>query len=283
MSLTEQEQHVASALARMPQKHKGKEKLEALIAALVTPMQDIETALFDLYVGRLLDTAEGIQLDVIGKIVGQARAGESDTDYRRILRARIAVLRSKGRIEDVIRVARLILNDSDVAIRPVQSQVRTLLVYLEDKVMTDSTTLEQLAEFLGNTVSAGIKLLLYYQEALDDDAFSFGGLPGIVDFSIPNSTTGLTELELSDRGGLPLDGGSVIIDFGGANEQAYTYTLILPEEGGGIVGIMYGIDPPTTAVHYSEYITLIDEDTGFGDTADAETGGEFIGVLVAGE
>ena len=48
----------------------------------------------------------GVQLDVIGRIVGQARLGADDPTYRLYLKGRIAALRSNGVPEAVYRVFR---------------------------------------------------------------------------------------------------------------------------------------------------------------------------------
>lgn len=82
-----------------------------VVRTLVEGKQDIENAYQQLLTGRTLDNAEGVQLDIIGKFVMQKRGGLDDALYRRILRARIAANASDGRVPDMLRVTKLVLND----------------------------------------------------------------------------------------------------------------------------------------------------------------------------
>lgn len=101
---------VARALARLPQQHRGKVNTEALLSALAGPAQELEDALYQLLTERDIDTAIGTQLDDLGLIVGEARQGRDDDTYRRFVRARISVNRSKGTVLDVLTVASLVLD-----------------------------------------------------------------------------------------------------------------------------------------------------------------------------
>ena len=82
-----------------------------LLTALVTPCTAIEAAFQQLFTERFVDTAIGAQLDIVGKIVGQDRNGMSDDDYRRYCRARIATNRSRGTVEDLLKIAGLVIGD----------------------------------------------------------------------------------------------------------------------------------------------------------------------------
>ena len=88
-----------------------------LLTALVTPHQPLEDAWQQLRLLRSVDTAVGVQLDMIGEIVGQERGGMVDDDYRRFVRARIAANISDGRVFDLIKVATLVVNDDDTTIQ----------------------------------------------------------------------------------------------------------------------------------------------------------------------
>src|SRR5690349_3946784 len=86
---------------------------EKLLAILATPFQSLENTLQDLLTKRSIDTAEGAQLDVIGKLVGQPRNGLDDDTYRRYCRARIATNRSNGTNENLITITDLIVYDDN--------------------------------------------------------------------------------------------------------------------------------------------------------------------------
>ena len=105
MSVEEITTHVTDALARQPDDAFGLPNNTLVITAAVTQVQELETALHDLYTDRRLGTAVGEQLDLLGRIVLEPRNGNSDADYERFIRARIATNNSEGRYDDLNRVA----------------------------------------------------------------------------------------------------------------------------------------------------------------------------------
>lgn len=67
--------------------------------------QDLEDAFQSLFSLPSIDNSEGVNLDVIGRIVGQPRTVE-DSIYRRFLKARIGVNRSDGTATALYRIFR---------------------------------------------------------------------------------------------------------------------------------------------------------------------------------
>ena len=96
--------HEADALARLPGWLQDSVNYQAFLTLLVEPYQAIEDVLIDLLDGHSIDTAVGVQLDVIGKILDMARVsvGESDADYRIRLYGRSAELSRSGEPETLI-------------------------------------------------------------------------------------------------------------------------------------------------------------------------------------
>ncbi len=89
-------------------------RLRALVCALVDPIQALETATADVYHRVLnVDGAEGVHLDLLGRIVREHRNGLSDYVYRRAIRTRILINRSQGRLPDLVKVVRT-FEDMDV-------------------------------------------------------------------------------------------------------------------------------------------------------------------------
>ena len=71
--------------------------LQSLLNVYISnPSNSIESELFQLYSQLDLDIESGVQLDLIGKIVGLSRSGWSDYAYRLLLRAKIATNVSDG-------------------------------------------------------------------------------------------------------------------------------------------------------------------------------------------
>lgn len=135
--------------------------IEQLLGAILAPAQDVENALQQMALYRFVDTAEGAQLDIIGRIVGQEREGLTDTDYRRYIRARIAANNSNGTIEDVLTVAFLVVYDNTLDYIVDNQGVACLVLRIENGTLTDNLA-NILIKFLGNTVSAGVRVILEY-------------------------------------------------------------------------------------------------------------------------
>lgn len=104
--------HVADALDRLILQYEDKPRMQALVSAFVNPLQRLEDAAFAVLVQSALDGAVGVQIDQIGGIVGEKRAGKIDADYKRFVSARIKVNFSDGKIDQLANIALLILGDA---------------------------------------------------------------------------------------------------------------------------------------------------------------------------
>lgn len=98
--------HVAKAKDRLIEQYKGKVRLEALIESIVNPLQEIEDVLNALGTNRWIDSASGVQLDKVGKIVGAYReTGQSDEDFRSIIKVQVILNLNQGTPEEIISAA----------------------------------------------------------------------------------------------------------------------------------------------------------------------------------
>ena len=78
---------------------------QKLLYAIVTQIQAIQTQENLLISMRSLDTAQGVQLDGLGQIIGLLRiTGQSDESYREALQFQIFINQSNGTPEDVISI-----------------------------------------------------------------------------------------------------------------------------------------------------------------------------------
>jgi hypothetical protein len=102
MSLVEKTTHVAEALANLIEKFRGSGKLQLFITSWVNELQELEGVFFDLLNDRWVVTAEGEQLDGVGKIVGEERQGRDDDVYRIAIQARITINNGSGTPEEII-------------------------------------------------------------------------------------------------------------------------------------------------------------------------------------
>lgn len=92
------------ALLRLLEQYREKPLMEALIQLEPTRLQGLEDALWQVYTLRNLDSASGVQLDVLGRILGLPRGGLDDDSYRTHLRAQILLLRSSGTADQILAI-----------------------------------------------------------------------------------------------------------------------------------------------------------------------------------
>jgi hypothetical protein len=175
--------HVAAAIRRLPQQFKGKPNIEALLTMLVEPAQELEDVFWDLAYNRTLTKAVELGydaiIDLIGKLVGEERAGKTNEDYARFINARITARRSHGLTETVIKVAKLVIDDSAATIY-VQNQGTATVEVAVLNIAVDDALAETLIEFLRLTVSAGVKVyLVWSDEDPDDDPWFLWDVEGV--------------------------------------------------------------------------------------------------------
>src|SRR5262252_3998999 len=84
------------------------------LKVFTSQIQALEDAAWDMYTKRGIDTAEGVQLDNLGKILIEPRAGDIDGVYRQRLKAKVRVLRSSGTMPDLIDIYKLLLPNNDI-------------------------------------------------------------------------------------------------------------------------------------------------------------------------
>ena len=96
------------AKALLISQFKGKEKFEALVGALVSPLQTAEDDLFAIRYQQKLDYATGDMLDKWGEMVGITRQGRLDPEYLIQIKAKIAINVSTGTINEVADIFNLI-------------------------------------------------------------------------------------------------------------------------------------------------------------------------------
>lgn len=96
--------HADRAAARLTQQFREGASVPALVRALSGGYQQLEDVLWDIRLRRAVGAAEGEQLDVLGRIVGQAREGRTDAVFRIWILARVRLNKGSGRPEDILTV-----------------------------------------------------------------------------------------------------------------------------------------------------------------------------------
>lgn len=100
--------HTPLALIRLIERWKNQPNLAALLSTYTDQLQLVENVIWDVIIKRFLDFAQDIQLDTLGALVGEARNGLPDPQYRVRINARILVNRSFGTPDEIIAILKLI-------------------------------------------------------------------------------------------------------------------------------------------------------------------------------
>lgn len=217
---------VARLLSRLVTRFQTPNRI-AYLRALAQPAADIAAAFLQLITITSIDDCTGIQLDVIGKIVGQARLGLVDVDYRRYLRARIAANRSSGATDTIYRVARLVINDPTVTLQLVTEGVAAFSLFVAGQPVTGATQ-TALAALVRAAASAGVRTWLQTTTATDDQILT----TPIECFTTTAPSIGAMVLVVDDTSAFPISG-SVIVDQGNSatgNEETVAYSGKLATE-----------------------------------------------------
>lgn len=171
--------HVARALARMPLQFRGKPKIQSLIESFVEPLQELESVFFDILIQRAIDTATGVHLHRLGKILGQPYGGEDEELYRRYLRARVKVNRSSGTIPELIQITRLIIGNDPAARVVAEPQYPATIVIRIENMVIGADLAALLFAFLVDAVAGGVRLIVESSGVLAASTFSFANGPGL--------------------------------------------------------------------------------------------------------
>lgn len=146
---------------------------ELLVEALLSEIQALEEAAIGVFEGMTLSLAAGVNLDVFGVIVGRARAGESDDDYRDILRAQIRTNLAGGTVEDILVVMTLVFGAA-LPLTLTEGSIAEFEVDVGAAITTSKAT--SMATAVGRGKAGGVKANLKYFESTPSFAYDgFGG------------------------------------------------------------------------------------------------------------
>jgi hypothetical protein len=180
-AITPKTDYVTEGVGRLAQQYRGKVNLVALLTAYLDEVQILETAIDGVRSSQTIDGAlaiGGAPLDALGALVGQAREGRDDDSYARHIRARIAVNRSQGLVEDILRIARAILPDHGAYAFVLTKHPPKMFALFVDGAMASISEASDLASFIQAGAKAGTQAFLLYTISDPADAFRFDSGPG---------------------------------------------------------------------------------------------------------
>lgn len=168
------ETHVEEALGNLLEQFQDSAQLKKLLEIYIRQISDLENAFEQLQTERTdIATSVGAQLDGIGSIIGEARQGRDDADYRIALNNRIALNLSTGTREDIITVMLGVLGQS-TNVQITEYFPAAFEALIEDAVMIgfDPT---QVQTFVSSARPAGVRGIVRFENA---GAFRFDVGPG---------------------------------------------------------------------------------------------------------
>ena len=198
MNVTQITTHVSDAKARLLEQYKGIATIEGLLDALGgQQIQDLEDAIFGLKDRLNIDVSEGVQLDDIGTIVGQAREGQADEVYKLLIKARIGKNVSESEIERVISVWKIITQSNVVHL--VENYPAEVALYSD--IPLDPSLITLALALVQDVVGAGIKVTPTV--VFVEGAFGFEGNADALGFSSvisQDQADGTSSFKLIDTG-----------------------------------------------------------------------------------
>lgn len=260
--------HGERAIARLMRQYRGGENWQRLVRALLGEAQRIEAAITKLRTLRWLDTAEGAQLDGLGRILGKARDGRTDADYRVQLRGAILANSSSGTADQILTYFRAAVPGL-AAYRLSEFYPMSLLVELQGELTEDpASVLARLRE----VKMGGVAAMLQYELSPDAEVMrlrgpDMGSQPGTS--ATQNLAATGTSLFVGDLTVFPASG-FVVLDFGQDNEETRPFTK-------GADRLTLGTAAAFT--HTAPFSVFLAENCGLGDANDETIGGKLAGIV----
>jgi hypothetical protein len=190
MSVTPITDHIARAQARLLEQYKNKPRLIGLLQAITQQIQDLEDTLQDLANKRYIDTAEGVQQDRNGVIVGVARVpGEDDADYLLAIKSKIIQNLNQATPEEVIAAAKFFIGTDIIW----YLEVYPAAVDIFSNVVISSDSRDAVREQLKAFLPAGV-LLDAFGQYDQTNPFVFDSGSGFGDVNDPTAGGLLADL-----------------------------------------------------------------------------------------
>lgn len=178
MSLQHKTDLATVAQGRVISQYKGLPLFVGLLGAITAVIQEVEDAYWALFNAVLLDTATGIWLEYLGAIVGEAREGAVDNDYRVFIRARILANKSSGTIDEVLTIIALFpgLDPPDVFESADEYYPASMLIVLDPSLSFDVVVLNRMLRIVAKARPTGVRLMInsIVSPSAEADTFTFG-------------------------------------------------------------------------------------------------------------
>lgn len=155
----EQDDFFTDGVQKLIAQFRDKKRIRGVLQSWLERCDNIESALWDLFINRVLEVAEGVNLDTLGAIVGQPRSNLVDDDqYRVFIKARIKVNVSNGRPEELLQICRLLFGE----LQPVELREFGAAHVRIKQPSVLTLPLHFVGEFLARAKAAAVRLRFQY-------------------------------------------------------------------------------------------------------------------------
>lgn len=166
--------HVASAKARLIEQFKSQPNMVALVGIFAKQVQDLEAADIQLKTLNTIADSFGVQLDNLGKLLGETRGGFDDVTYRLHLQARVFLNKGSGTIPEILTMfAKILENTPGVVLQLEEQPPAAFALHTENSAALDTTLAPYMAKFLSQARGAGIRSIFQWTEVDPSQTFTF--------------------------------------------------------------------------------------------------------------
>jgi hypothetical protein len=152
---------IATALSRLTNQFSESQKLRGMVEAMVRPLQDALATIEQLRTERWPATAIGAQLDGVGNIVGEARNGRDDAEYRAAIAFRIFVNTSNATPGDLIQGLRTLTRADEI--QYIEQYPATAMLFTGGPIAP--TGLQQTIQGLAPAAISDVQVMVSYAHA----------------------------------------------------------------------------------------------------------------------
>lgn len=190
--------HVQQAISKMLTPFRNRPRLAAWCKAPLTEVQTLEDAINVFLASLDVDTADLPRLILLGKIVGQTQRGTLE-QFRRFVKVRVLVNRSRGRAPDLIKVARILLSPLGDPLGEITYVEGGCNILIEGVDGVSDLDADATIEFLRLTKMAGVGIRLV--ASIHDDGLLWS-TPATMTATrtTPDPIHGFSKTDLSDGG-----------------------------------------------------------------------------------
>lgn len=176
--------HVAEAVKLPTSMFRERRVIKMLIAVAVKQLQLLENETWKVIEGRTLDGSVGVQLDMLGALVGEKRDGRSDVDYVEAIKLRILINRSTGKVHELIKIMTVAADGNECKYFDWPAANYGIIF------AGTFAAVKALVRAVSEADPQGVSGCVFYSEASLDLCFTFGHSDGSLGSEIGDVTSG---------------------------------------------------------------------------------------------